>query len=368
MLVNGKHYRTIHLNESDNTLKVIDQTLLPHRFEISTLKKSKDVIEAIKKMTVRGAPLIGVTAAYGIYLACLEAEQMTGFDEYVSRIAKLLKETRPTAVNLFYSIDKSLKEISRYTSISQKINSAREYALKLTKQEVDNCRNIGLYGLKIIEDIIKEKKTSKINVLTHCNAGWLACIDYGTATAAVYLAKEKGIDIHVWVEETRPRNQGASLTAWELLQNNVPHTVITDNAGGYVMQKGMVDIVIVGSDRTSANGDVCNKIGTYKTALAAKDNNIPFYAAVPTTSIDIQIDNGIKDIEIEERNGDEVRYITGLLEGELKRVLITPLESPVKNYGFDITPSRLVTGLITEKGLVKPEKEEILKLFNPLRD
>ena len=213
-----------------------------------------------------------------------------------------------------------------------------------------------------MEKLNKAKKGDVINILTHCNAGWLACIDYGTATSPIYKAKEKGIDVHVWVEETRPRNQGASLTAWELLENNIPHTIITDNAGGYVMQKGMVDIVIVGSDRTTLSGDVCNKIGTYKTALAAKDNNIPFYAALPITSFDFNIKDGIKEIPIEERNQDEVKYISGVYKNEIVRVLLTPENSNVKNYGFDITPSRLITGLITDKGIILPKESEIKKL------
>jgi methylthioribose-1-phosphate isomerase len=367
MLVNNRHYITIWIDEKNPAVvKTIDQTLLPHQFVIVSLESSNDIIDAINKMIVRGAPLIGVSAAYGIYLAAIEAKEkfssISNFDNYIRRISGKIIKTRPTAVNINYAVSGSLQAIARENSIEEKTATALNYASLLSIREIHNCRLIGEYGLKVIEKIAKAKKGNKVNILTHCNAGWLACIDYGTATAPIYLANQKGIKLHVWVEETRPRNQGASLTAWEFLQNKIPHTIITDNAGGYVMQKGMVDLVIVGSDRTTLSGDVCNKIGTYKTALAAKDNKIPFYAAVPFTSIDKSIKNGLMEIPIEERNPDEVKYVTGKSKRGIERVLISPEKSPAKNYGFDITPARLVTALITEKGIIKPIKYEISKI------
>jgi len=367
MLVKNRHYITIRIDKKNPAvIKTIDQTLLPHRFKIVSLKSSEDIINAIKKMIVRGAPLIGVSAAYGIYLAALEAKKnhksISGFNNYISKISEKIIKTRPTAVNITYAVGESLKAIAPENSIEEKIAAALNYASLLSIREIQNCRLIGEHGLKIIEKISKAKKGNTVNILTHCNAGWLACIDYGTATAPIYLAGKKGIKVHVYVEETRPRNQGASLTAWEFLQNKIPHTIITDNAGGYIMQKGMVDMVIVGSDRTTLNGDVCNKIGTYKTALAAKDNNIPFYAAVPSTSIDKSIKSGLKEINIEERSPEEVKYISGKSKHGITKILLTPEKSPAKNFGFDITPSRLVTALITEKGVIKPIKSEISKI------
>ncbi len=367
MLVKNKKYITIWIDKTNpKIVRTIDQTLLPHKFKIVSLKSCEDIIKAIKNMTVRGAPLIGVAAAYGIYLAALEAKlkfKNTGpVDDYILGKSKEIIKTRPTAVNIAFAVINSLTQISKEKTIAGKISTALNFAQKLSEEEIMRCKKIGEHGLKILEKISKSKKGKTINILTHCNAGWLACIDYGTATAPIYLAHKNGIKLHVWVEETRPRNQGANLTAWEFLQNKIPHTIITDNAGGYVMQKGLVDIVLVGSDRTTLNGDVCNKIGTYKTALAAKDNNIPFYVALPSSSIDKKIKNGLKDIPIEERNEDEVKYITGKSKKGLTKILIAPLKSPAKNYGFDITPSRLVTGLITEKGIIKPIKSEISKI------
>jgi methylthioribose-1-phosphate isomerase len=367
MLVSGKHYRTIWLeNDGNPVVKTINQLLLPHKFEISELRSSDDVITAIKTMLLRGAPLIGVAAAYGIYLACVESAKSSDikeFDKNVIAKSELIKSSRPTAVNLFNAVNKSLAVISNENSISAKIEAAHDYAEELAEKEILSCKKIGEYGLEIIKNLSNKKQNKVLNILTHCNAGWLACIDYGTATAPIYLAKKHGLDIHVWVEETRPRNQGANLTAWELGENNIPHTIITDNAGGYVMQKGLVDLVLVGSDRTTLRGDVCNKIGTYKTALAAKDNNIPFYAALPVTSFDFKMKDGLKEIPIEERNPDEVKYISGKFKDEIIEVLIAPENSPAKNYGFDITPSRLVTGLITDKGIIEPSESEIKKLM-----
>lgn len=367
MQVNKKHYITIRVDKKNpEVIKAIDQTLLPHRFKIISLKSSNDIINAIKNMIVRGAPLIGVSAAYGIYLATLEAKKkyktIAQIDNYILKISEKIINTRPTAVNISYAVGESMKLIGKENTIEAKIAAALNYASSLSIREIISCKKIGEHGLKIIEKISKAKKGGTVNILTHCNAGWLACIDYGTATAPIYLAHKKGIKVHVYVEETRPRNQGASLTAWEFLQNEIPHTIITDNAGGYVLQKGMVDMIIVGSDRTTLNGDVCNKIGTYKTALAAKDNHVPFYVALPSSSIDKKIKNGLKEIPIEERNGDEVKYITGKSKKGMQKILITPLLSKAKNYGFDITPSRLVTALITEKGVVRPIKQEISKI------
>ena len=368
MLINGKHYRTIWLEDNGMpVVKTINQLLLPHKFEIAELKTSGEICNAISSMLLRGAPLIGVAAAYGIYLACFESKNAKNINEFNSIILKKtgeIKSTRPTAVNLSNAINNSLKRINNQETIPGKINAAIDFANELAEYEVDSCKQIGKYGLQILKDLRKSKKNEVINILTHCNAGWLACIDYGTATAPIYFTKENGIKVHVWVEETRPRNQGASLTAWEFGENNIPHTIITDNAGGYVMQKGLVDIVIVGSDRTTLAGDVCNKIGTYKTALAAKDNNIPFYVALPVTSFDFSIKDGLKEIPIEERNPDEVKYITGKYKDEIVSVLLTPENSPAKNYGFDITPSRLVTGLITDKGIITPKENEIRKLID----
>ncbi len=368
MLVNGKHYRSIWLKDNDKkVIQTIDQSKLPHYFEIIDLKTSDDVIHAIKEMTLRGAPLIGVVASYGIYLAAIEAKNKTNdiiaFEKFVNAKADLLKSTRPTAVNLFWGIDNTLKEISKYNTMEEKIDAAFNFANKLANDDIKSCKKIGEYGVKIIEDIKTSKNCDAVNILTHCNAGWLACIDYGTATSPIYTAHKKGINVHVWIEETRPRNQGASLTAWELGQEGIPHTIVTDNAGGYVMQKGLVDLVIVGSDRTTCTGDVCNKVGTYKTALAAKDNNIPFYAALPSSSIDWDLKDGVKEIPIEERDAKEVKFIQGKYKDEIVKVLLTPEESPAKNFGFDVTPSRLVTGIITEKGICKANEKSIRELF-----
>ncbi|MBI5404408.1 MAG: S-methyl-5-thioribose-1-phosphate isomerase [Ignavibacteriae bacterium] len=367
MLVKNKHYITIWIDKNNpKVVRTIDQTLLPHQFKIVSLKSSDEIIKAIRTMIVRGAPLIGVSAAYAIYLAALEAQKkcrtIYQFDRYIFKKSEEIKNTRPTAVNISFAVNESLKVLMKENTIEDKIAAALNCASLLSVQEILNCKKIGEYGLNIIGKISKSKKGKTVNILTHCNAGWLACIDYGTATAPIYFAHKKGIKLHVYVEETRPRNQGASLTAWEFLQNKIPHSIITDNAGGYVMQKGMVDMVIVGSDRTTLSGDVCNKIGTYKTALASKDNNIPFYVALPSSSIDKKIKNGLTEIPIEERNLDEVKYISGKSGKRIEKILITPLKSKAKNYGFDITPARLVTALITERGVVKPIKSEISKI------
>ena len=364
MLVSNKHYNTIWIDESDpGIIHTIDQRLLPFKFEIIQLKSSEDTFNAIKNMIVRGAPLIGVTAAYGIYLAIYKYNGLENIDSYIDNVAKNLKSTRPTAINLEFAINKSVEAIRNETLIQKKIETALQFANNLKNEELENSKQIGIQGLKIIEELYKKKKGEPVNILTHCNAGWLACIDYGTATAPIYLAHENDIKVHVWVDETRPRNQGARLTVWELTQHGVPCTLIPDNTGGHIMQKGLVDLVIVGSDRTSINGDVANKIGTYLKALASKDNSIPFYVALPSTSIDWNISDAFNEIPIEERDEQEVKYMEGLSKKGLDNFLITDENVNVKNYGFDITPSRLITGLITERGICKANKKGIEKLF-----
>ncbi len=359
MLVDGKPFRSIWLKE--DFIQIIDQRFLPHEFVVEDLKTIEDITIAIKDMHVRGAPLIGVSAAYGIYLACRNSSE-TDFEEYIINSAIRIKETRPTAIDLIWAIDKQLTAIKNAKTREEKISIALSTANKICEDSVNQCMAIGSHGLRIIEEISKNKNGETVNILTHCNAGWFATVDYGTATAPIYAAKEKGIKLHVWVDETRPRNQGF-LTAWELSNMNIPHTIIADNTGGHLMQKGMVDLVIVGSDRTTLNGDVTNKIGTYLKALAAKDNNIPFYAALPTSTIDWKIKDPGK-IPIEERDSDEVDFVKGVdNKGKVIRIRLTPKNSSSVNYAFDVTPSRLVTGLITEKGICKPDKESIMELF-----
>lgn len=363
MNVNGKHFRTIWLKDADNKMiQIIDQRYLPHKFVIEDLKTIDDFAIAIKDMHVRGAGLIGATAGYGMYVAALEAPE-NSFDSYVLAVAEKLKATRPTAVNLAWAVQKQLEAMKSGTSVADKIDIAFKTAAEIADSDAEYCRRIGEHGLKIIEEISRRKGGKTVNILTHCNAGWLAFVDYGSATAPIYAAYDKGIDVHVWVDETRPRNQGASLTAWELGQHQVPHTVIPDNVGGHLMQHGMVDMVIVGSDRTTYTGDVANKVGTYLKALAAKDNNVPFYVALPSSTIDWEMEDGVKEIPIEERGDDEVKYIEGLCDGEIKRVLLTPESSRATNYAFDVTPARLITGLILERGVCEPNKNSILNLF-----
>jgi methylthioribose-1-phosphate isomerase len=364
MKVGNDYYTGIWLNQKDpHIVQIIDQRKLPHQFEIIELKTFKDALHAINDMALRGAPLIGSAAGYAIYLASLEACNNKNFDHYLLDKAEKLKNSRPTAVDLFKAVDMQMDAILKGKCDAEKVGIALKTANKITKDIIEICKNIGLHGLKLIEDISKCKNGETVNILTHCNAGWLATVDYGTATAPVYLAQEMGIKVHVWVDETRPRNQGASLTAWEMLNQGVPHTVIADNTGGHLMQHGLVDMVIVGTDRTTLNGDVANKIGTYLKALAAKDNNIPFYVAAPSTSIDFTIRDGVKEIPIELRDPDEVKYIQGWLNGKIQKVLLSPEKSPAANYGFDVTPARLVTALITERGICKADKKGILKLF-----
>jgi methylthioribose-1-phosphate isomerase len=364
MKVDGKHYRTIWLKETDEkVIEIIDQRYLPHKFILEDLKTVDEVATAITEMHVRGAGLIGATAGYGMYLATLEAPKDILFDTYIMQAAEKLTATRPTAVNLSWAVEKQCSAIKTRQSIKQKIAIALETAVEIADLDAAYCRRIGEHGVSIIEKISKNKGGKTVNILTHCNAGWLAFVDYGSATAPIYAAFDKGIDVHVWVDETRPLNQGASLTAWELEHHQVPHTIIPDNVGGHLMQHGLVDLVIVGSDRTTYTGDVANKVGTYLKALAAKDNQVPFYVALPSSTIDWKIEDGIKEIPIEERDGDEVKYIEGLCDGEIKKVLLTPKNSKATNYAFDVTPARLITGLITERGICKPNKISILNQF-----
>jgi methylthioribose-1-phosphate isomerase len=314
-------------------------------------------------MYVRGAPLIGATGAYGVYLAALNAPHHPAEDTYLMAECERIKAARPTAVNLSWAVDTVLNAVLQVSPADDRVTAARDQAAFITEQEVENCKKIGQHGLPLIEAISRRKKGETVNILTHCNAGWLACIEHGTATAPIYAAFDKGIDLHVWVDETRPLNQGNRLTAWELAKHGVKHTIITDNAGGYLMQQGKVDIVIVGTDRTTATGDVANKIGTYLKALAAKDNNIPFYVALPSSTFDWNLKDGIKEIPIEERDPDEIRYIDGHAQGKTVRVLICPEESNAANYAFDVTPARFITGFITERGICKAAEEDIKKLF-----
>lgn len=356
MLIDGKPYRTIWLDPDDpHIVRIIDQRLLPHRFEIAALESVDDAIAAIADMVVRGAPLIGATGAFGLYLAAINGE---GLDQAAER----LKAARPTAVNLAWAVDRMMGALAARGELSA-IDCARQEAQKIVEEDTEICRMIGVHGFSLIEEISRRKGGAPVNVLTHCNAGWLACIEWGTATSPIYHAHDKGVRIHVWVDETRPRNQGASLTAFELGQHSVPHTLIVDNAGGHLMQSGQVDLVLVGTDRTTRTGDVANKIGTYLKALAAHDNGVPFYVGLPSPTIDWQARDGLIDIPIEERSGDEVSYISGLDGDAVRSVRISPQTSPAANPAFDVTPARLVTGLITERGICQASEEGLSNLF-----
>ena len=357
MHVNGKAFRTIWFDEKDQAVKIIDQTKLPHKFEVKNLKTVKDAINAIKTMEVRGAPLIGATAAYGIVLAIMEKSD----PEFIKISCKNLIKSRPTAINLKWAVNRMLKKLSGVNN-NEVLKIALEEAKLICEEDIKFCKNIGLNGLKIIEEIYNKKKDT-VNILTHCNAGWLATIDWGTATSPIYHAHKKGIKVHVWVDETRPRNQGASLTSYELNEEGVPNTIIADNTGGILMQRGKVDMCIVGTDRTIATGDVANKIGTYLKALAAKDNNVPFYVALPSSTIDWETTD-LKNIPIEERNLEELSHVEGLDENnELKRIRIYPQKSKAMNLAFDVTPAKYVTGLITEKGVCEASTDGLKKLF-----
>jgi methylthioribose-1-phosphate isomerase len=365
MLIDGKNYQSIWVDENDNTIiRVINQPLLPFRFETKELRSVDDVFSAIKDMTVRGAPLIGAAGAFGMYLATLEINSCTNIHDHLGNAARYLISCRPTAVNLSWAVNLMLNRLINYSDDEMLSETALTAALEICETEKENCRKIGENGLKIIEDLHDKKDGEVVNILTHCNAGWLACIDYGTATAPIYLAHEKGIKVHVWVDETRPRNQGSRLTAWELGMQGVPYTLITDNTGGHLMQKGMVDLVLVGCDRATRNGDVANKIGTYLKALAASDNNVPFYVASPSTSIDFSLSDGLREIPVEEREAEEVTMVQGFADGVIRSVQICPGNAKAANWGFDITPSRLITGFITEKGICGANEKEIKKLFS----
>ena len=355
MKIQGKKYRTIWYE--GNVVKIIDQTKLPHRFRIKELKTVKDAINAIKIMEVRGAPLIGGTAAYGIALAIQENND----PEFIKKSAEELIQSRPTAINLKWAVDRMMKKLLGINS-DQILDIALKEAKEICDEDEKFCENIGINGLKIIEEIYNKTK-KKVNILTHCNAGWLATINWGTATSPIYHAHQKGIPVHVWVDETRPRNQGANLTSYELNEENIPNTIIADNTGGILMQRGDVDMCIVGTDRTLSNGDVCNKIGTYLKALAAHDNNVPFYVALPSSTIDWEIKEG-KDIPIEERNSEELSHVEGIDENnEIKKVLIYPKKSKAMNLAFDVTPAKYVTGLITEKGICEASSDALKKMF-----
>jgi len=355
MRIEGKEYRTIWFE--NNVVKIIDQTKLPHQFIIKDLKTVKDAINAIKIMEVRGAPLIGATAAYGLVLSIIENNDQS----FLKKSAENLINSRPTAINLKWAVDRMINKLSGVNS-DKILEIALKEAKEICEEDVKFCENIGLNGLKIIEKIYNKKKDT-VNILTHCNAGWLATINWGTATSPIYHAHKKGIPVHVWADETRPRNQGANLTSYELNEENIPNTIIADNTGGILMQRGEVDMCIVGTDRTLSNGDVCNKIGTYLKALAAKDNNIPFYVALPSSTIDWSIKN-YKDIPIEERNSEELSHIDGLDEnGNIKKIQIYPKKSKSMNLAFDVTPAKYVTGLITEKGICEASEKGLKGLF-----
>jgi methylthioribose-1-phosphate isomerase len=360
MNVNGKHYRTIWPTPDGLAIEIIDQRFLPHAFRVERLANVNEVANAIRDMWVRGAPLIGATAAYGIAIAM----RTDASNENLDAAWHQLHETRPTAINLKWALDR-MRTLLHTLPENKRAQMAFEHAAEIADEDVELNTLIGRHGLEIIKSIAATKTRGKtVNILTHCNAGWLATVDVGTATAPIYAAFEAGIPVHVYVDETRPRNQGAQLTAWELAGHGVPHTLIVDNAGGHYMQHGKVDMVIVGTDRTTANGDVCNKIGTYLKALAAKDNGIPFYVALPSPTIDWTVHDGVKEITIEERPDSEVSFVQGLDDkGEIARVRISPQRTPAGNPAFDVTPARLVTGLITERGVAEASHDSLAKLF-----
>lgn len=365
MLVDGKPYRTIWLGEEPGVVQIIEQRKLPFAFEIEDLRTVKDVAVAIRDMHVRGAGLIGATAGYGMYLAALAAIDSQDFDESVGESAGQLIATRPTATNLKWAVDRQLKAMDGAGCREEKVAVAERTAREIADEDAEWCRRLGEHGLEVIREVAERKGEGEpVNLLTHCNAGWLAFVDYGSATAPIYAAHDAGIPVHVWVDETRPRNQGARLTAWELGQHGVPHTVVADNVGGHLMQHGEVDLVITGTDRTTYTGDVANKIGTYLKALAARDNDVPFYVALPSSTFDWEIRDGVRDIPIEQRGGDEVTRISGANgAGEEIEVRLTPENSPAANFAFDVTPSRLVTGLITERGICEASESGVRKLF-----
>ena len=360
----AEHFRTIWLSPDDPAVvQVIDQRRLPHEYRVQDLRTWRDAETAIADMAVRGAPLIGATAAWGLYLAAIENPTAAA----VRSAADALLASRPTAVNLRWAVERILRLVEA-TGESDLVGAIRRDAQAICDEDIEISRGIGEHGATLIEDIARQKGGETVNVLTHCNAGSLATINYGTATAPVYFAQQRGIDIHVWVDETRPRNQGSQLTAWELAESGVKHTLVVDNAGGHLMQHGRVDIVITGTDRTTRCGDVANKIGTYLKALAARDNGIPFYIALPSTTIDWRSRDGVRDIPIEERAAEEVSHVIGVHEGKPLRVRTTMPGTPVGNPAFDVTPARLVTGLITERGICEASEKGLLGLYPEMQD
>ncbi len=359
MKIAGTHRRTIHVAKDGWSIEVIDQRRLPHALVIARLTDVESVATAISQMWVRGAPLIGVAAAYGVALAM----RADASDASLERAVERLIRTRPTAINLKWALDEMRATLSPLPQ-SERVIQAYAKAAQLADDDVAVCRRIAEHGLKLLEAASVRAKGQPVNVLTHCNAGWLATVDWGTALAPVYLAHEHGIPLHVWVDETRPRNQGASLTAWELAEAGIPHTLIADNVGGHLMQHGRVALCLVGSDRTTARGDVCNKIGTYLKALAAKANDVPFYVALPSSSIDWSLNDGLREIPIEEREGTELTWVSGrTADGRDESVQIAPEKTPALNFGFDVTPAELVSGLITERGVCAASRESMLALF-----
>ena len=367
MKVGDQHFRTIWLKAGDEcVVQLIDQRFLPHRFVIEDVSTVEQMVTAIREMHIRGAGLIGASAGYGMYLAAIKARSAgTGFDPDLANAAAQLKAARPTAVNLSWAVERVRAglAVKQTLAVQDKVKLALRIAKQIADEDAEHCRMIGQHGLKLIQQMAQKKAGRPVNVLTHCNAGWLAFVDYGSATAPIYAAHDSGLPVHVWVAETRPRNQGSKLKAWELGEHGVPHTVIADSAGGHLMQHGEVDLVIVGTDRTTYTGDVANKIGTYLKALAAKDNHVPFYVALPSSSFDWKIRDGLKEIPIEERGTEEVKHAEGWLEGRQVEVCLTPDGSPAANYGFDVTPRHLVTGLITERGVCEANEKSIRALF-----
>ncbi|MFM2206497.1 MAG: hypothetical protein RL213_472 [Bacteroidota bacterium] len=364
MKVGDAHYKTIWVDEKDDRIiRFIDQCALPHNFTIRGISSVAEMTEAIRTMQVRGAGLLGAAGAFGMYIAAIEALTATHPAQHIEAAATAFKSTRPTAVNLEAAVNRQLTAIAAAADVKDKVDVAVKTALEIAGQDEENCRKIGRNGVVLIEEFSRRKAGASVNILTHCNAGWLAFVDYGSALSPVYEAFDKGIPVHVWVDETRPRNQGAGLTAWELQQHGIPHTVIADNTGGHLMQNGLVDIVLTGADRVTRCGDAANKIGTYLKALAAADNRIPFYVCLPSSTFDWKMKNGLAEIPIESRSEEELRFVSGWLDGDIRSVRIMPEESPVANYAFDVTPSRLITGLITERGICAAAEQAILALY-----
>ncbi len=359
MKIDGRHYRSIWLDPDGASVRVIDQTKLPFAFETRRLSSLEDAVVAIRDMIVRGAPLIGAAGAYGLALAARDDASDGG----IARAYDALNQTRPTAVNLRWALDRA-RAVLLAAPAPRRVELAYAEAGAIADEDAACCEAIGDHGAALIRDVAARKGGARVNILTHCNAGWLATVDWGTALAPIYKAARAGVDLHVWVDETRPRNQGASLTAYELAGEDVAHTVIADNTGGHLMQHGFVDLCIVGSDRTTRSGDVCNKIGTYLKALAAKANDVPFYVALPASTLDWRIADGVKEIPIEERDGDEVTHITGRDDtGAIRRVRLTPPGTPARNFAFDVTPARYVTALITERGVCAANEDSLRNLF-----